>query len=249
MSKHKLFLLKLVKETTPLPEDQMVVAYLKKTLANIKPKDIAITMDELLVNLSKIEGGRRLYTILINMENIMEIVGPAKFHRIYRAAIEENLNKVARFFTDLPPVKKGLSAYDKEEELKMEFITLGERRAMSKGNLKDTLDRLLSDPDTMVINNVLNNPRITEIEVLKITSKRPSAAKILELVAGHRKWSKRYNVIKSLVMNPYTPPRVASGLLEFLMSQDLKEIVSDKKLHPQVKQGALEILETKKAGV
>ena len=141
-----------------------------------------------------------------------------------------------------------MHGYSEEEEAKMEFVTLGERRAMAKTNVKDKLDRLLSDPDVMVINNLLNNPRLTEIEVLKIASKRPNSPKTLKTLATHRKWSKRYSVMKSLVMNPYTPPRISTGFLSFLLLQDLVEVVDNTTLHPQVRAGAEELIEEKRAG-
>jgi hypothetical protein len=98
--------------------------------------------------------------------------------------------------------------YDKEEEARMELLTLGERRSRSKSNVKDSIDRLLSDPDPIVITNILNNPRVTEREVLKVASKRPNSPGILKLVATHRVWSKRYAVKKAVASNPYSSPRV-----------------------------------------
>lgn len=124
----------------------------------------------------------------------------------------------------------------------MELISLGERRALSKRPVKEVIDRLLSDPDLMVIGNILNNPRTTEKEVLKVASKRPNSPAILKLVAGHRKWSKRYDVMKAIALNPYTPPRVSVALLEGLMTQDLRAIADDKTLHPQVKEAAKDIV-------
>jgi len=156
------------------------------------------------------------------------------------------LKRVSRFFTDLPPQKKGFSGYDTEEEAKMEMITLGERRAMAKGWVKEKLDRLLSDPDPVVIAHILNNPRITEKEILKIASKRPNSPNIMKLISIHKRWGARYLVRKALVQNPYTPPRISLGLLEFLLFQDLKEVAQNDTLHPQVRLAAKERLDEKR---
>ncbi|MBI5048864.1 MAG: hypothetical protein HZB54_07950 [Deltaproteobacteria bacterium] len=127
----------------------------------------------------------------------------------------------------------------------MEFITLGERRAISKGWIRDKLDRLLPDPDPIVIANNLNNPKITEKEIVKIASKRPNSPNILRLISTHKRWGARYVIKKALVQNPYTPPRISLGLLELLFSQDLKEVAKDGSLHPQVRLAAKERLEEK----
>ena len=124
----------------------------------------------------------------------------------------------------------------------MESTTLGERRSLSKLNLKDTIDRLLSDPDPMVIANILNNPRATEREILKIASKRPASPKILKLVATHRVWSKRYKIKLAIASNPYSPPRLSIALLDLLLTQDLSTIAADANIHPQVKLSAKDII-------
>jgi hypothetical protein len=220
MDRLKPFAAKLLKDLSSLPEDKMKMNLLGKRLKGLEPGE----------------------TLLVNPGGLREIIGEEKYRLTYHAAIDIGLEKVSRLFTDLPPHKRGPFGYDKEEEAKMEFLTLGQRRAMAKGNVKDTLDRLLSDPDTMVIGNLLNNPRITETEVLKIASKRPNSPEILKLLSTHRKWSKRYPVIKAVVFNPYTPPRISMGLLEFLLTQELESVASDKTIHPQVRLSARDLL-------
>ena len=133
-----------------------------------------------------------------------------------------------------------------EEEVRMESMTLGHRRSLSKGFKKDTLDRLLSDPDPVVISNLLDNPRLTERDVLKIASKRPNSAAILKLVAVHRVWSKRQAVKRAVAMNPYTPPRTALGLLDSMLTQELAGVAADLTLHAQVRAHAAEIREQRK---
>ncbi len=128
----------------------------------------------------------------------------------------------------------------------MESITLGERRSLSKRGVKESIDRLLSDPDPVVIGNILNNPRTTEREAVKIASKRPGSTEILKLLASHAKWSKRYAVRKALALNPYSPPRIVIALLEFLMAQDLRLVATDGSLHEQVRRGAEELLNESK---
>ncbi len=242
MEKIKSFAKKLLKDLNSLPEDKMKLHLLGKRLGELEPGDIARLINVIYSPSPGLPGARKVQTLLVNPRGLREIIGPDRYRLTYCAAIDMGLKKVSRLFTDLPPYKKGPFGYDKEEEAKMEFLTLGERRAKAKGNVKDTLDRLLSDPDTRVIENLLNNPRITETEVLKIASKRPNSSEILKLLSTHRKWSKRYTVIKALVFNPYTPPRISLGLLGFLMSPDLETLAADKTLHPQVKLSAKELV-------
>lgn len=233
------FVDRLVKNVSALPEELMRINLLCKRLSVLEPYNMAIVLDEIYSEeKSHVPEYRVLQMTLVNHRAISEILGADKIKLVYLASLELGLTKVSRLLTDLPPHKSAPFGYDKEEEAKMELLTLGERRAMSKKWNKDTIDRLLSDPDPMVITNILNNPRITETEILKIASKRPNSPEILRLISIHKKWGGRYNIKKAVVQNPYTSPRIAIGFVEFLLLQDLKEIAEDTTIHPQVRSAA-----------
>ncbi|MBI5491513.1 MAG: hypothetical protein HY893_01120 [Deltaproteobacteria bacterium] len=233
---------RILSDLSALPEEKMRLDLLGRRLSALEPGDAAKLIDTVYKKGADDKEARRFRALLVNPEGLRKALGEDRHRSIYHASVQLGLRKVSRLFTDLPPRKTGVAGYEKEEEAKMEFITLGQRRAMSKSNVKDTIDRLLSDPDVMVVNNLLNNPRLTEKEVLKIASKRPNSAQILKLVSTHRVWSKRYEVKKALILNPYTPPRISIALLELMLTQDLKLVAEDKTLHSQVKLSAKDLL-------
>ncbi|MBI5560086.1 MAG: hypothetical protein HY883_02285 [Deltaproteobacteria bacterium] len=238
----------ILKDISALPERAMQLVLLGRRLKPLAPEDTARILSLLYTKEPGLPGVRRLKGILADPEALKEILGPQGHKLTCLASLEMGLRKVSRLFTDLPPHKKGVYGYDKEEEAKMELLSLGQRRALSKTNVKDTLDRLLSDPDPVVVSNLLNNPRITEREALNIASKRPNSPATLKLLVTHRKWSKSYPVVMAVVLNPYTPPRVSTGLLPLLLSQDLKLAANDKTLHPQVRGAAGELLRERERG-
>ncbi len=225
-----------------LPEPGMRASVLSRRITGLAPEGIAHFFNSLLGRLKTDKKARAALAIIVNPEGMKSALGHRLFYEVHSTAVKLGFGKVGRLFTDLKPEKSGKAGYDKEEEAKMESITLGERRALSKRGVKESLDRLLSDPDPMVIRNILNNPRTTEREVVKIASKRPGSGEILKLVASHNRWSKRYAVRTAIALNPYSPPRVVIALLEFLMVQDLRLVAADKSLHEQVRTSAEEIL-------
>lgn len=168
------FVGKVLKDLAALPEEAMRLALLGRRLNGLSAEDAALFIDSLYKKGPEDRLSRAALTVLVDPEGIKRILGDDKYARIYLASVELDLKKVSRLFTDLPPHKKGPAGDESEEDAKMEFITLGERRAMAKGLKKDSLVRLLSDPDPLVIGNLLNNPRITEKEVVRIASKRPA---------------------------------------------------------------------------
>lgn len=230
-----------------LPEEKMRVDLLGRRLGAIDPEDAARCLDEI-YRAGASRKSRIARATLVDHDGLKEAIGKGAYTRISEAAIRLGLAKVSRLFSDLLPVKAGLSGYDKEEEAAMELISLGRRRSLARSRIKDTIDRLLSDPDPVVVANLLDNPRITEKEVLKIASKRPGSPAILKLIVRHRVWSKRYDVIKAVAMNPYAPPQVSVALLEFLMTQDLLILSEDRNVHPALRLGAKELLTQRGAG-
>lgn len=230
------------------PEHKMRLEFLSKRLSGLDPDRTALVLDGLLKKDPRHPPASRARAMLVDPVGVKEALGDERCRKVYLASLGLGLRRISRLFTDLPPHKKGVAGYDHEEEVRMEHLTLGERRALSKTNLKDNLDRLLSDPDPVVIGNILDNPRITEREVLKIASKRPGSPEILRLVGAHRVWSRRYAVQKAVVLNPYSPPRIAIALLEFLRTPDLAAVAVDATLHPQVRMAAGEIVEERGEG-
>jgi len=118
-------------------------------------------------------------------------------------------------------------------------IPLGVRRSLAKGAEKPMLERLLLDPDLLVIRHLLDNPRITEEQVIRIASRRPIPASTLSEVARSPRWRSRSRVRVALARNPYCPTGVA---LRILGSLPLRELRSDGTLHDEIRRHAAEEL-------
>jgi len=114
-------------------------------------------------------------------------------------------------------------------------ITLGERRAWARKPDRDTIDRLLLDPDPGVITNLLRNPRVTEAHVLRIASRRPAPAGVLGLVYRHPRWGHRQAVHAALVQNPYTPIEIATTLVDLADAALLRSLAREPSIHPVIR--------------
>ena len=103
------------------------------------------------------------------------------------------------------------------------------------------IDRLLHDRNWRVIELLLNNPLLTERDVIAIAARRPTRPEILAIVASHPKWSSRYRVRKALVCNPYTPHALGKQLISTLMAQDLKSLSRDGVIPYALRENAVEL--------
>jgi hypothetical protein len=125
-------------------------------------------------------------------------------------------------------------------------MPLGLRRKAAREQNRHVLDRLLHDQNWRVIELLLDNPRITERDVVKIAARRPTQPAILELISKHPKWSGRYRIRKSIVCNPKTPYPLARSLLDTLLQQDIQEVVNLGVLDGQLMEEARLLLRRRK---
>lgn len=112
--------------------------------------------------------------------------------------------------------------------LRVDKLSLGEKVASAKRCSSALIRVFLFDPDAKVFSALLVNQRVREDDLLLIAGSDRASAEKLQLIAGDRKWSSRYAVRKTLVMNPHTPRAIAASQLRFLSNRDLHQI----HLHP-----------------
>src|SRR4029079_17090494 len=77
---------------------------------------------------------------------------------------------------------------------------------------------------------LLDNPHITESDVVRIASARPAVPASLAKLAAHARWSVRHAIKRALVLNPSTPLADAIRIATTLRAQELRELAADHSL-------------------
>src|SRR5262249_20047630 len=98
--------------------------------------------------------------------------------------------------------------------------------------------RLRGDPDPQVIRLLLANPRLTEGDVIAIAARRPTNPAIQREIFAARGWSTRYRVLRTLVLNPYTPADLTIWLLPLLHETDRKLVAESTELPDVIRSSA-----------
>jgi hypothetical protein len=109
-------------------------------------------------------------------------------------------------------------------------LTLGERKALARTHDREQLLLLLRDPHPAVIAILLDNPYVTEADIVRVAAARPAVPASLALVAAHARWSVRHAVKRALVFNPSTPLADAIRLATTLRSGELRALAADASL-------------------
>jgi len=100
---------------------------------------------------------------------------------------------------------------------------------------------LLRDPHPAVVAILLDNPHLTEAEVVRVAAMRPAVPDSLATIAHHARWSVRHAVKRALVLNPATPLADAMRIATTLRAAELTELAQDPSLSEALRTHAAEV--------
>lgn len=107
---------------------------------------------------------------------------------------------------------------------------------------------LIRDPNRIVAQAVVQNPRITEQEVEKISAMRSIPEDILRKIANDRQWARSYAVVHNLARNPRTPIANVLNILSRLQLRDLNALSKNKNVSDAVRRQALRLSQSRTGG-
>jgi hypothetical protein len=189
----------------------------------------------------------RLYNGLIVSGTLAQALGSERMSRLVHRAQEAGDFEIVSILLDLPSEHVRESGFRSSVGPDLRDIPLGVRKALARKPDFRSIERLARDTDPRVIRNLLKNPKLTERLVIGIAATRSGNADVLEEIYNHPKWIARYDVKKTLVMNPHTPLSIALKLLVFMKLPDLEEILEVPDLSEPVKSEARKIVDRKTA--
>lgn len=152
---------------------------------------------------------------------------------LYQSAKDNGFDALSQLFFSAP---KPPTYIDKKDE-NQRILTLGHRKTLARSQDRNIIEKLLADPEPPVINHLLQNPRLTERDVVLLTAKRPINPDILRTISRSR-WITRYAVKRALVLNPNTPIDISLRLLSFFTLKDRKLISTSQSLDPKLRDAA-----------
>lgn len=107
---------------------------------------------------------------------------------------------------------------------------------------------LIRDPNRVVAQGVIQNPKITEQEVEKIASMRTVPDDVLRQIAINRKFARNYVIMLNLARNPRTPIGNVVSILTRLQLRDLQSLVKDKNVSEAVRKQSHRLVNARTGG-
>jgi hypothetical protein len=147
---------------------------------------------------------------------------------LYRAAVEADFSEVA--FALLEGSQPEEEGFEPERPLIPggKPLTLGERKFLARGRRDQKWLHLLADPHPHVVEIILENPHLTETDVITMASRRPSSPSSLMPIYRNRRFRTRPRVKRALALNPATPAEVVARLVLSLPDKDVSEVANDR---------------------
>ena len=163
-------------------------------------------------------------------------------------ARELELHHVADFLA--PPLAE--SADEEDKRRIPDFgrgrpLTLGERKSLARTHDRELIQRVVRDPHPDVIRILLDNPSLTEEDVVRVCATRPNDPNVLQTVYRHRRWVVRYRPRNAILRNPDTPLDTALLLAPLLRRGELKEAAASPELAPALRLSCRSMLELRGA--
>jgi hypothetical protein len=122
-------------------------------------------------------------------------------------------------------------------------LTLGERRSLARRPTRLVLEKLLLDPDPLVIEQLLKSPSLTEVDVLSLATHRSRGKSAFAALVAAPRWITRPRLRHAIVQNPRTPHGIALPLVSTLLREDLLTVQRTTTVSPVLRVVATELLE------
>jgi len=114
-------------------------------------------------------------------------------------------------------------------------ITLGERTSLARRASELVVGALLLDKESRVWQAALENPRVTELAVVRALQKTGASAAFVVAVSHHSKWSLRPEVQVALLRNAHTPLAQAIEFAHRIPPAKLRDILHASRLPEKIK--------------
>lgn len=136
-----------------------------------------------------------------------------------------------------PPEKVYQSLYKQVMEM-----TVPEKIKLALTGNREARILLLKDANRVVLTAVVNSPKITDEEIIRICQSRNVSEEVLRMIAARKEMLKKYPVKLGLATNPKTPVPLAVHLLNSVSEMDLRSIAKSKNVSSVVSRVARKIL-------
>ncbi len=237
---HEVRIRQLVRRLANVADPQLVEALAREILSE-RPVELLAELLATLGRRGREERGRLVFCAVVRICLAPGEVPEDVRQQVYSALAARGEASLVRYLLPLPALRKPRDG-DRTPDPVIEDMPLGMKKWKARLHSRELLLRLARDGDPSVVGILLDNPLVTEDDVVTWSARRPTSPQLLLLVARHRRWSLSPRVQEAIARNPYSPVHVAAAYLPLLTDTVLQKIRSGSSTHEIIRQAATELL-------
>lgn len=166
---------------------------------------------------------------------------------VYEETSEQKQAAINKIMSELGSEPDGTTAEKIALIVRIMKMNVKDRIKLAMKGDREIRGILIRDPNRVVAQAVIQNPRITEQEVEKIAAMRTVPEEILRQIASNRHWAKLYPIIHNLVRNPRTPIAISMNLLPRLHVKDLEALGKNRNIPDAIRTQAFRLSKTRRS--
>jgi hypothetical protein len=124
---------------------------------------------------------------------------------------------------------------------RLESVSAGERIALARQGSTKLAGAMLNDPEARIIASALDNPRMTELEIVKALKLEQVSQSLIAQVCEHRKWGLRTEIQVEVLKAAHTPLAKAILMAEKLPPATVTDVLNNSRLPAHIRAYLLEM--------
>jgi hypothetical protein len=234
---------RLIQALVALPSTELRATWLSEQLGRWPIADAARLVNALAESSERGESGAREALMALVVLLVRPAAAPL-VDQLRAAATEQRLLSLDRLVRRAPVPRMLLP--DSESAAVPDYgtgreLTVGERRSLARRPDRAALDKLLHDPHRLVIRQLLENPMLTEDDVVRLAARRPPRPEVTDELAKSPRWLKCSRVRIALLHNPGSPTGLTLPLLGLCTRSELSEVVQSSEANVVLRATAREL--------
>ncbi|RAL23920.1 hypothetical protein DL240_07165 [Lujinxingia litoralis] len=117
-------------------------------------------------------------------------------------------------------------------------MNLAQKIRLSSVGSREAINILVRDSNKLVHMAAIRSPRLRPADIRQLASNKSIPEGVIKYIAMNRDWTRHYDVMVSLTMNPKTPLSDVMSFLNHLRTKDLRDLTRNRNVSHQVQRMA-----------
>lgn len=131
---------------------------------------------------------------------------------------------------------------------RIQNMTISQKVRLATVGSREAIKILVGDPNRLIHMAAIQSPRLQPSDIRKMSSNKSLPDGVIAYIARNREWTRQYDIIVNLVLNPKTPQPDAMRFLNHLRTNDLRSVSNSRGVPGQLARAAKQLVAKRSGG-